>query len=169
MEAPTPTPSPSVPRSVTRLPLVLLLAALTVVFSTGCASMQCSTCPDARNQAAHESQAWLLTRSTTRAAHRAFCARLCPAWPLHSDAGPSCWSAKLRSCHVGKPNSTYVLSQHLHLPLHTILNPMSTTRIGHVTSTTFALNTLNAPNRNVRPINAMNNPFLFGRLRCFHG
>jgi hypothetical protein len=56
MEHPMPTPRLASPHFAKRLPLVLLLAALTVVFCTGCASMQCSTCPDARNRAAQESQ-----------------------------------------------------------------------------------------------------------------
>jgi hypothetical protein len=35
---------------------------------------------------------------------------------------------------------------------------MRINRIGHVIATALGLNTLNAPNRNVRPINAMNKP-----------
>lgn len=50
MEAPTPAPSPFMSFVPKRLSLVLFFAALTVVFSTGCESMRCYTCPDARNQ-----------------------------------------------------------------------------------------------------------------------
>jgi hypothetical protein len=57
MKMETPTPMLAIPHFAKRWPLVLLLAALTVVFSTGCQSMHCYTCPDARNRAAHEAQA----------------------------------------------------------------------------------------------------------------
>lgn len=42
----------SVARPMGRFSLVLLLAPLAVAFCTGCESMHCYTCPDARNQTA---------------------------------------------------------------------------------------------------------------------
>jgi hypothetical protein len=64
-------------------------------------------------------------------------------------------STGLRACgHL----AAYADLQHLHFALQTLFTPMSITRIGHVTSTTLELNTLNAPSRNVRPINATSMP-----------